>query len=218
MASKPKNGHKQVKEMIQWLSEEFMPACIRKGGPFKQGTLHVVFAFGTIVRVNPQEHATVQRGWTFNVDVKDYPTHRFQIKSEARQAIDDIGRDYKDVLSRCKPEHANAIRVAYKALHGSGYPHPGGFGGDSVTLPLASKGDGTSDAEQTGEEDSEAIGLWGTIFPETGGMDIISLVLEPENKALPSVDALGREQRRLDFMMTRVVAVVDGDCKVTHLE
>jgi hypothetical protein len=242
-----KQGWLQVRDAINFFVNDFVTACVRKGGAFKKETWHAVFAFGTVVRIEfPDKKAAAN--WTFNPKDFDseFPKYRI-VKSQIKRTYATNKAEYDRVM-RDQTSFADVIRTAYKILMEAGYPLPGGEGADTVTLPMAIRGDGQKTAEDDkrehkeqqeeeeddeeeeeeeddkGEEDEDPDGpyryLWGVVFPMTGGMDIISMAMtrKEDRCGVQEADIFGRESRRLDYMYPRLVAVINRDLAVSYFE
>jgi hypothetical protein len=68
-------GWQDVKAAIQFFAEEFLRACIKKGGPLREDDFHGIFAFGTVVRFRMKDEYDPEYDYDPNDD-EDYPTYR----------------------------------------------------------------------------------------------------------------------------------------------
>ena len=218
-----KQGWTEVKEAINFFVNDFMKACVIKGGPFKEGEWHVVFAFGTVVRFNLAASAPNEI-WEYNPNSDDdYPTHRFQKKKDLTRQLKDNVKEWTAVL-QSQSKYTNVIRTAYKIMFSSGYPLPGGMGADSTTMPFGKRGDGLAAERQREPEidnKEKYQCLWGITFPflETGeNQYIYSLAMTESENMEREATAYGREARRYDYMIPRIVAIVSHDRTITHFE
>jgi hypothetical protein len=203
---KAQNGVINIKELVDFFANEFLQACFRKGGKFKKETWHVVFSFGSIVRVELPDLASPSN-WVYQADEYKEASHRFICKEDQALACQASERDYDNLLLRkidCKQKQA--IQLGMKLFMESGYPVPGGEGADSVTVDLAAKGDGIGQ-----EHEDEVSLLWGTLFCSDSAC-IQTLAIESEYL---KASAVGRECRRLDYMFPRIVALIDRDALVS---
>src|SRR5271163_5052703 len=111
------NGWNEVDDAVAFFVDDFLCASVRKGGPFKKQTWHVVFSFGSCVRFDmPEERAP--GGWRFRPEDfdDDYPKHRIAGGRKALAEIYAENRAHYKAAVLAQPTLRAVIRAAYHHL------------------------------------------------------------------------------------------------------
>lgn len=170
--------------------KKFLIGAVKKGGPILQ--YHVIFSMGTIARLDLE-----QVEFTGYDSFDRYPTER--IKPEH---LDDIIKDNIETWHRQKNmldgDLGKALRIAYKQLDDDGYPYPGA-GSDRAPMPC-SNADGPK--------------LWNVIWMDRSPqLANLTLSDDPVRAVI-----LSGEQRRLDCIAPKVIAVISPDLSITRVD
>ena len=154
--------------------------------PSEMKDWHVIFDFGTVVRMTPEHlindipDVEILKDELVESWLSDFPIHRLK----NRDGIHDIEQHFRDVLTKIPDEHVNVAISAYKMLIRAGYPFPGGEPADSYVMPLPVKRDSTF---------------------------VITVVFPMLNKYIFTVaddHIAGREGRRLDYMFPKIKTII----------
>jgi hypothetical protein len=164
----------------------------------------VIFRCGTLVRVEDDDEChkrfTAQGFNEPKLDAflrDDFPSHRyFEPDYDAVKAENTI--DWLWSQHQRPPHIATACARAYGCLMRSGYPLPGGIGGDRITLPPI-----------TGD-------VYSVVFQHLGAC-CATLVHNEHGDSIAAIDALGADMRRTDYMMPKPYAYVDKLRNITIL-
>ena len=200
--SRPTN---RIKHKTDWLSramDAFLAKTEEKDSlPYEI----VVFSCGTFVRLDCPDHERFPSSGFRDAEIEqfmadDFPHHRLPPDEENAydRFMDENQQDWEwcqsldsDVAEMCARGYGHLMR--------SGYPLPGGVGGDRITVPYVD-------------------GLFITTFPFLGMCCGTWTILEEgEEYTNASVDADGAARRRFDFMMPAPYAIIGRDKKITLL-
>jgi hypothetical protein len=198
-----------IDEIITIFKDKFLPLCISKGGPFKVDTIHVFFAFGSVVRFMKSDiDEKMNPNWEYSPKSNDYPIHRFKSKSEYKQIFTQYKTKYTQLLQD-NLEYANIIKYSYYKLIKSGYPHPGDASADSIPIAMWDSSD-DADINSTDFKSMSAV-----VFPMLD--DILTVELFDKQTTIHDAHLIGREHRRYDYMMPMPVAILNHNCILTKL-
>lgn len=186
----------------------------------------IVFRCGTLVRLDCTEthHRPMVESFVDDVELdaflqQDFPDHRLP-NNTFEQVREDNQRDLQWALQR-HPEWSEQIKKAYGCLMLSGYPLPGGIGGDRTVFPWSA------------DRDTQHLAYM-TIFMHLGHCCCTLFLLEsvPEEikrkypqanrlccmqhdqALIAGVDYETAEMRRLDYMFPKPFAYIDKKMKV----
>ena len=211
-------------DVVDFFVKDWLTVAIEKGGPLPKEAWHAIFSYGTIVPLLLPDDASKDEKWTLTQFYKEnpsaFPNHRLEDPKELETVYKENQTALEKLLAEQK-NHGAVIRTAYFKLMKEGYPIPGTPLADSQTLRMKS----------TKKEWQEST-WFGTVFPMSCSCEyrqIMSLqqtsrFLESpaehqldDDEMLTLIDQRGREARRRDFMLPRLVALVSSQLEVIRL-
>ena len=76
--TKPQQGWKEAKAALHFFVDDFLKGAVANGGPMEEGDIHVMYAFGTMIRITIPDDVPPD-DWQYDPSTAvDYPTHRFK--------------------------------------------------------------------------------------------------------------------------------------------
>lgn len=190
-------GRNDIDNLTNYFTKHFLKNAVKAGGDLKD--YHVIFSFGTVVRLNnvklPEDYKLTYDG--------DFPTHR--VKDE-KEFFKQAEQRYNHILEN-NSEYTDIIKKGYYKLITSGYPYPGGEGGDSIYIPM----------DDFTENDKD-IFLIGVIFPQRGDLITIEYSESEDSQLLQKAHMIGRENRRYDYMIPKAYAIIEPNLNIIKLK
>eukprot|EP00727_Mastigamoeba_balamuthi_P004387 m51a1_g13947 hypothetical protein (244) ;mRNA; r:903802-904533 len=168
------------------------------------------FSFGTVVRIRDASVPAAPAGVEWDYDPQGahregYPDHRIESEEDLERTLRDNRSAYDAAKAQAGAGREALVKLAYRGLVDAGYPFPGCELGDSLVHCVSVAG-GTDNRQAVSAVvfpalERDEVGAEQRGFP----VSVFSLALDDSPGR---AHMFGRETRRYDYMVPRLVALV----------
>lgn len=202
-----------VSNLVNYYVKYVLKPTSEKQGLSNAGHFHVVFSYGTLVKVDMSKDAVKEEEWKYDAFDEAYvkfPEHRFVTKEVAALAKKQCNEDYAKIMKE-QPKYRDVIRAAYKIFMSAKYPQPNTPNATTRSSIIGEILENTqTDIRTWKETDNDERVLWSVAFPNVSDR-VFSLMATPVEDAFVKADLMGRYFWRTDYTVPTVFSVIDDE-------